>query len=313
MSLDSESAKFVVAHLLSKPGELSINDIKVIQQGLLDEGMADFPYPNGSFGPGTSQGVINFLSQDENLHIASRLGQAARDALAAAGFEDQLAAIEERAIAAGHDPASVEGDTIESLVSQPYPLSHEEAVHLQTMLHEAGHYKLGDNEFTKFADGSPMRVHPNGIIGAQTILGVADYIAENNSETVLQNPQILEHMWGQSGHWGETQRRIAETSVGYETLTDSLTDAAMEEGASQLTIYRAQYMLRAGAFYGGEPDGGVGQWMRDAVEEYRSETHGSLLNQDWKTGGQEPTQHASADLDVKTPASVLDVDEPIIT
>ena len=228
------------------------------------------------------------------------------------GFESQLADLDARALAAGHDPTSVEGKTIESLISQPYPLSREETVHLQTMLYEAGHYKLSDSEFTKFADGSPMRVHPNGIVGAQTILGVADYIAENNNGAVLQNPQILRHMWGQSGHWGETQRRIAESSTGYEALTDSLTDAAMEEGASQLLIYRAQYMLRAGAFYNTEPDGGVGRWMREAVEEYRSEMHGSL-QRDWKNGGEEPTQYAAADLTDDTPKDVLDLDTPKLT
>jgi len=207
----------------------------------------------------------------------------------------------------------VEGDTIESLISQPYPLSQEEAVHLQTMLYEEGHYELSDSEFTKFADGSPMRVEPNGIIGANTILGIAEHIADNNNNAVLQNPQILEHMWGQAGHWSETQRRIAESSVGYETLTDNLTDAAYEDGASQLTIYRAQYMLRAGAFYSGEPDGGRGKWMDQAVEEYRSEMHGSLLNEGWKQGGQERTEFASLDNTNDTPANTLDVDVPKVT
>jgi peptidoglycan hydrolase-like protein with peptidoglycan-binding domain len=273
--IKQESGEFVIAHLLTKDSPLSTNDTRILQTGLIETDNAGFDYANGSFGPGTAQAVMDFLSKDENLHIVPRLSDTAQQALSAQGHESTLTNLSQKAIAAGHDPASIEGDTIESLIAQPYPLSHDETVHLQTELHAAGHYKLSNGEDTKYADGTPTKIHPNGVLGASTATGVLSYI--ENPEAVLENPSIIGHMTSQGEHYESALRSAAQSSSGYGEHVKDLVEANTGSTLST-TNYRLQHMLQSGAYTASAPDGEIGAQGQQAIKAFEADHGGKTAS-----------------------------------
>lgn len=302
MTLDptTESAIYVLSHLLTKDEQLSTNDTYAIQRAVLEMDHGDFDYPNGTFGPGTSQAVVNFLGSEQGLHIVNRLSDPVREALTAQGFEAELVALSVAANALPSDEMTING-----LLAAPYELTEEELVFLHTELHERGMYELDSHEFTKFADGSPTKIHPDGLIGRDTIIAVQKYI-EANPDAVLQNPGIASHA-AQIG-WNETLNNIAESSAGYkELITDLVEINTGREPSSE--NYRLQMVLETGG-YGGQPDGSIGPDSEAALERAEAVWEESSLGDAWSKKGQD---FAANTPETQNPASKIDFDVPKVT
>ncbi|MFK7839370.1 MAG: hypothetical protein AB8B83_03485 [Bdellovibrionales bacterium] len=302
MGLDptTESAIYVLSHLLTKDETLSVQDIHAIQRAVLDTGNGNFDRPNGSFGPGTSSAVISFLGSEHGIHLVNRLSDPVREALIAEGYEADLGSLS-GAVNALESPEM----TIEGLLAAPYRLSEEEMVFLHTELHSLGMYQLDSHEFTEYADGSPTSIHPDGLIGRDTILGIQQYIAAN-PEAVLQNPAIASHA-SQIG-WVETLTDIAESSTGYRDLVGEMVEINTGRDVSSEN-YRLQMVLEVGG-HGGQPDGSVGQDTEAAIQRAEASWEESSLGGAWENKGQD---FASNTADPVIPAADITLDIPTVT
>jgi hypothetical protein len=127
-----DSAYFVLGGLLTKSGSLSTNDIRNIQTAVGIES------PNGTFGPGTATAVMGYLR--DHPDIAMRVSDTVRTSLAAQGQGDALSSLRTQFGSSAHNAASTQGDTVQSLLAQPYYMSRAEMQHLQSALYRSGHY-----------------------------------------------------------------------------------------------------------------------------------------------------------------------------
>lgn len=286
--IKTESANFVIAHLLTKEGQLSTNDVRVIQTGLLETNNANFDFADGGFGSDTGKSTIKFLGHKENLHLVPRLSDAVRKALVAQeGGERQLANLEKQALEAGHDPNSIEGDTVKSLISQPYPLSDGEVKFLKTELYKAGFANPIDDEFIIRADNNETVYRPDGVMRSNVLFGVANYI-EKNPDAVLENPAMIDQMLRNGSN--ETIRGMAVDSKTYKSLTDKLVENHTGPEVSTLN-YRLQLMLKGGSYLEARPDGAIGDTGLKAIEEFKTQSgKQGALQGEWNR-----TEHAAVD------------------
>lgn len=291
-----ESANFVLGHFLTKSGSLGIGDIRIMQRALIESGHASFDEPNGVLGPGTSDAILDFISSEDGIHLAQRLSESVTDGLSAQGKEDDLKSVRGTAHAIGAGPDNLERASIQSLIAQPHALSSAETVFLHTKLYEAGLYELDSDEFTKFADGSPMKVYPNDQIGRHTISAIADYIKANPT-AVLQNPEIINRTLNMGDGWDDVRREMAVDSTTYGQRVFDLIENNTGQTASSVN-YHLQVMLLGGDF-GGRPDGGVGPSTQQSIDLFNETINpADSLRSSWGDGqGVDGTQAPAVEPD----------------
>jgi len=283
------NAEFAIEAILTKAGELSVSDVRILQTALIENGSNKigggrslFDSANGTFGPGTSNAVLNYLNDPEKLHLISRVSKPVLDNLSAQGRDGDLQTLRGVASTNGYDKLDLSGESVASLISKPYALNEAEIVTLKSELFEANSYRPHDHEFIKRADnGQVVLKSPTGVIDSRLLTGISTYI-QSNRGAVLENPGLIKHMKG-LGDYTETLEK--------EMISTSLVGRVVELGNEIVKVelssanYRVQNMLYT-AGYLGKPSGDLGDKSMEALERFHKDNaiEVSLSGVNWGAG-----------------------------
>ena len=272
----NDDGDFVLAHLLTKDGALSVPEIKVLQTALIEKGLAKFDRANGTFGPGTSQAVMDYLHLPENIHLAGRLGEQVREALDINGHAGSIEALQP-SLSQGFNMDGPENMSVAQLISRPYNLNNAELQHLR-----AG-----------------LGIAPEGGVNGELLNAVHSYI-QKNPGVFLENPEMVAYLTERPTHMVHEQRQIAEFSKGYAAQVEGLAQrSSADTNIISASTYRLQHMLHAGGYlktggYGGEKGGMTAQAL-DEFKKNEDQQRASDMRAAWSAKGQDVAQLDVAD------------------
>lgn len=271
----SSDANAVIAHILTKSSDLSIRDITVLQESLMQTGDAKFNKANGTFGEGTAKAVKEYLQ--DNGQLVSRLGEGVKASLAAQGVaQDSL------------NPLSktvniVKGNEVKQILAQPYAVSREEIAVLNRALSGAKEGSAPDYTF-----GPKFRSNLEKFI-------------QRNPDTVVENASVIAKIMRDSERFGDDTRvafekkkgdfleNVFADSKGFRKLVNDLIERKTDGVSS--TNYRLETLLNISGYKSGQPDGFIDKADLDAIKEFKrdSDARSKGLTSQWKPEGTDQT------------------------
>lgn len=275
-------ANIVLGHILTKPEQLSTDDLKAMQIALVETGHADFTknQANGNFGDGTTAAVKSYL--EENPHLTSRVSNAVQVEMQSKGVDEVFF---NQAAVKADQPDGMEA--VATILRQPYALNDEEEAVLNRLL-----------------SGAPEHSKPDYTFGPDFRANLEKYVAQNPG-TVIQNTSVIEKVIDDAARLGDRSfdkeqflENVFVESRCFMQEMDSLLDRT-EVGARSTENYRAQMMLNISGFREGRPDGVVGQQDAKVIHEFENvlEAKQDSLTFSWKpeTGVHDNPETASAE------------------
>jgi hypothetical protein len=199
--------------------------------------------------------------------IAMRVSDTVRTSLAAQGQGDALSSLRTQFGSSAHNAASTQGDTVQSLLAQPYYMSRAEMQHLQSALYRSGHYTpTGQEEITR-ADNGRKIFRPDGTMGASVLYALERYRADH-PETVIRNPTILNHL-DRIGASTELRHPLVLGGAGQRSYINTLI-RGVDQDAMSPTNYALQTLLHQGGVSLNSPDGEIGPVDREAITRFKT-------------------------------------------